>query len=165
MGGGNYSKDWTPDREATYSFPKTNYSSYKFKNDTLSLEDLIQKYASSIIRRGNYSLDSFDEINNFFKLVDNILTCFQKVDKTQSQNLQDEFEKIKLQYRRSRTSIINLFYSNLNSRRKISAFSLNTNFDSTIKIKLANFTFWLDKTLQIYGLLPSEKSKEVTDER
>lgn len=169
MGGGNYSRDWTPNRGATYSFPKTNYASRKVKNDTSSLENLIQKYVSSNIHAGKYSFDSIDEINKFFKVVDNILIGFQKIDQKQSQLLQGEFEKIKLQYRRSRTGIINRFYNSLNLKNNpthsIQPFSLNIDLDSPIRIKLSNFISWLDKTLQVYDLWPSDISKERTDER
>lgn len=168
MGGGNYSKNWEPNRNTShYSSKNIHFTSCipNTKNNILSLEDLIQKYALSNVHSGNYSIDSIQEINEFFKLVEQLLTSFSKIDHAQAQLLQNECQKIKSLYRRSRTFLINIVYSNSFSQPRIPAFSLNTDFDSPLKIKLANFISWLDKTLEIYELFSAEISKENPNER
>ena len=175
MGGGSYSKDWSK------SYNSSNFPIYtcrlhnvqfifdETKNDTLSLEDLVEKYTNSKVHERNYSLSSNNEIKEFFKLVDNILTAFKKINKTQAQLLEDKFKQIKSLYRHYKLSIINSYYIGLNSRTKLESnnkgLSIGIDLSNSLKMELDNFIYWLDNILQVYDLLPEKENEEYTDGR
>lgn len=162
MGGSTYSKDWGN------SYHSNNFPSYTYvptgrrifpvsKDKKSSLNDIINNYINSNIHKGIFSLTSDTDFKAFFDLVEHIIIEFRKIDKSQAELLNNEFKKIKSQYRHYKLEVINAHYFRVNKN--------NSNDNSAIKAELSTFINWLDNILMIYDLLPDEKPRESADGR